>query len=64
MEDTLNKLSETSPEFPERMFINLKKCVACYPHCGAKPYMNLNAKRKFLFTALWHLKCEFLILKM
>lgn len=45
MEETLNKLNETSPEFAERMFLNLNECIACRP-CSVKTLYEFNGKKK------------------
>lgn len=46
MEATLNKLAETSPEFAERMFINLTECIACSSRCAVKTLYEFNGKKK------------------
>jgi hypothetical protein len=56
MEITLNKLSETSPEFAEKMFFNLKECVACYPHCRAKTLYEFKNKKKVACHGLMEFK--------
>ncbi|WP_105615815.1 hypothetical protein [Vallitalea okinawensis] len=38
MEATLNKLDKTSPEFAERMFQNLRDCIACCKCIVKTPY--------------------------
>ncbi|QUI24832.1 hypothetical protein HZI73_22135 [Vallitalea pronyensis] len=43
---TLNKLRETSPEFADRMFINLKECIACHPSCSVKTVYTYNETSK------------------
>jgi hypothetical protein len=45
MEETLNKLAEASPEFAERMFLNLKECNACC-QCAVKTLYEFNGKKK------------------
>lgn len=46
MEETLNKLASTSPDFAERMFYNLDDCVGCYKNCLAKTQYRLSDKYK------------------
>lgn len=46
MEDTLNRLARTSPEFAERMFYSLDDCVGCYQNCLAKTRYQLLEKHK------------------
>lgn len=48
MEETLNKLSESSPEFAERMFLNLTECIACREHCAVKTLYGFNDKKKLV----------------
>lgn len=45
MEDTLKKISETSPELAERMFLNLTECNAC-GQCKVKTLYEFNGKKK------------------
>lgn len=47
MEATLNRLYETSPEFAQRMFDNLKECVGCCVNgCAVKTLYKLAGKKK------------------
>lgn len=45
MEETLNKIAETSPDFAERMFFNLTECIAC-SNCIVKTLYEFNGKKK------------------
>jgi N-methylhydantoinase A len=44
-ENHLNKIAETSPEFADRMFLNLKECIACC-RCAVKTLYKFNGKKK------------------
>lgn len=46
MEETLNRLFNTSPDFAERMFYNMDDCVGCYKNCLAKTRYGLRDKYK------------------
>ena len=46
MEDTLNLLHQTEPEFAARMFFGLDDCVGCYPNCLAKTRYMFEGKVK------------------
>lgn len=46
MEETLNSLANSSPDFAERMFYNLNECVGCYKDCLAKTKYRLREKQK------------------
>lgn len=46
MEATLNKLAKTSPELADRMFLNLKECIACCCRCAVKTLYEFNGKKK------------------
>lgn len=48
MEETLNRLANTSPDFAERMFHNLEDCVGCYKNCLAKTQYRLHEKSKMV----------------
>jgi hypothetical protein len=48
MEETLNRLANTSPDFAERMFHNLDDCVGCGKNCLAKTQYRLHEKRKMV----------------
>lgn len=60
MEETLNRLAKSTPDFAERMFCNLEDCVGCYPNCLArtkyrfqeKPKMVCHGKLKFKMSTL------------
>jgi hypothetical protein len=45
MEVTLAKLAETSPEFAERMFLNLAECVGCCQCMAKTPYIFKDKKK-------------------
>lgn len=46
MEETLNRLAHTSPDFAERMFSNLDDCVGCYRNCLAKTPYQFHDRRR------------------
>jgi hypothetical protein len=46
MEEVLNRLANTSPNFAERMFYSLEDCVGCYKDCLAKTQYRLHEKHK------------------
>jgi hypothetical protein len=46
MEETLNRLVHTAPDFAERMFFNLDDCVNCHKNCLAKTQYQLHDKHK------------------
>lgn len=46
MEETLNSLTNISPDFAERMFFNLDDCVGCYKNCLAKTQYRFHGKCK------------------
>lgn len=46
MEETLNRLSNTSSDFAESMFYSLQDCVGCYKSCLAKTKYHLDEKCK------------------
>ncbi len=48
MEETLNRLADTSPDFAERMFFNLDDCVGCCRNCLAKTRYQLYDKYKMV----------------
>jgi hypothetical protein len=48
MEETLNMLTKTSPDFAERMFYYLEDCVGCYKNCLAKTHYRLGKKHKMV----------------
>lgn len=56
MEETLKKLAETSPEFAERMFVNLNECIACAPRCLVKTLYEFNGKKKLACHGLMEFK--------
>lgn len=56
MEETLKKLAETSPEFAERMFVNLNECIACTSHCLVKTLYEFNCKKKLACHGLMEFK--------
>ncbi len=56
MEMTLNKLAETSPEFAERMFINLNECIACISGCTVKTLYGFNGKKKLTCHGIMEFK--------
>lgn len=45
MEATLNKLGKTSPEFAEKMFLNLRECIGC-SKCKVKTLYEFKGKKK------------------
>ncbi len=55
MEETLNSLVHTAPEFAERMFFNLDDCVGCYKNCLVRTRYRLYDKHK----AVCHGKLKF-----
>jgi hypothetical protein len=46
MEETLNWLADTSPDFAERMFYSFEDCVGCYTNCLAKTQYRFREKLK------------------
>jgi ferredoxin len=46
MEDTLDKLAETSPDIAQRMFDNLEECIAC-GQCAIKTRYTFQGKDKW-----------------
>jgi hypothetical protein len=48
MEETLNRLAGTSPEFAERMFYSLEDCVGCYTNCLARTRYQFGEKHKMV----------------
>lgn len=46
MEETLNSLTNKSPEFAERMFYSLEDCVGCYSNCLARTKYQFQDKSK------------------
>ncbi len=46
MEEILNRLSASSPEFAARMFRNLEDCVGCYQNCLARTRYVYDNKQK------------------
>lgn len=55
MEETLEKLAETSPEFAVRMFSNLTECIACCP-CIVKTLYKFNGKKKLACHGIMEFK--------
>lgn len=47
MDETLERLAETSPELAEKLFSNLKDCVGCYTNCLAKTKYKFGGKQGF-----------------
>jgi hypothetical protein len=48
MEETLNRLSNASSDFAERMFYSLEDCVGCYQNCLAKTKYQFREKQKMV----------------
>ena len=46
MEEVLERLYKKTPEFAERMFLNLDDCVGCYDNCLVKTSYYLKDKQK------------------
>ena len=56
MEVVLNKLADTSEEFAERMFNNLKECIACREGCTVRTLYEHKDKKKLTCHGLMEFK--------